>query len=34
MTQEAEQEQTPLDKRLTSLGHKLIWVTLLVAAWF
>lgn len=32
MTQEAEQEQTPLDKRLTSLGHKLIWVTLLVAA--
>src|SRR5690606_34500239 len=27
MTQEAEQEQTPLDKRLTSLGHKLIWVT-------
>jgi Ca2+-transporting ATPase len=31
LVQEAEQETTPLEKRLNQLGHKLIWVTLVIA---
>ncbi|MGF1498401.1 MAG: cation-translocating P-type ATPase [Elainellaceae cyanobacterium] len=30
MTQEAEEESTPLEKRLDQLGRRLIWVTLLL----
>lgn len=29
---EAEEETTPLEKRLAQLGHKLIWITLSIAA--
>ncbi|MBD3307614.1 HAD-IC family P-type ATPase [candidate division KSB3 bacterium] len=32
LVEEAEQEVTPLEKRLDTLGHKLIWVTIIVAA--
>lgn len=32
LTEEAEEESTPLEKRLERLGHRLIWVTLAIAA--
>ncbi|MFW6107162.1 MAG: cation-translocating P-type ATPase [bacterium] len=32
LVEEAEDEVTPLEKRLDQLGHKLIWVTLAIAA--
>jgi Ca2+-transporting ATPase len=32
LVEEAEEEITPLEKRLNQLGHKLIWVTLAIAA--
>ena len=32
LVEEAEQETTPLQRRLTELGHRLIWVTLGIAA--
>ncbi len=32
LIEEAEEETTPLEKRLNQLGHKLIWVTLAIAA--
>lgn len=32
LTEEAEQESTPLEKRLERLGRRLIWVTLAIAA--
>ncbi len=32
MTQEAESETTPLEKRLDKLGRKLVWITLAVTA--
>ena len=31
LTEEAEEESTPLEKRLERLGHRLIWVTLAIA---
>lgn len=32
LVQEAEEEVTPLEKRLDSLGQRLVWVTLIIAA--
>jgi Ca2+-transporting ATPase len=32
LVEEAEEERTPLEKRLDQLGHKLIWVTVGIAA--
>jgi Ca2+-transporting ATPase len=32
LVEEAEDELTPLEKRLNQLGHRLIWVTLLITA--
>jgi Ca2+-transporting ATPase len=31
LAEEAEEEETPLERRLNRLGHKLIWVTLAIA---
>ena len=31
LVEEAEQEVTPLEKRLDQLGHKLVWATLIIA---
>jgi Ca2+-transporting ATPase len=32
LVEEAEEEITPLEKRLSQLGHRLIWITLAIAA--
>ncbi len=32
LTEEAESEETPLEKRLDRLGYRLIWITLIIAA--
>jgi Ca2+-transporting ATPase len=32
MVEEAEEERTPLEKRLDQLAYKLIWLTLVIAA--
>jgi Ca2+-transporting ATPase len=32
LVEEAEEELTPLEKRLNQLGHRLVWITLVIAA--